>query len=77
MSKALHIMYEYGTRGVGGAAAAATQLHLDMVSKGADSRVVCVWGGESEWKWENGVGDGVSRACGRGCGGWACGSCMQ
>lgn len=53
MNKALHIMYEYGTQGVGGAATAATRLHLDMVAKGVDSRVVCVWGDEA--KWESGV----------------------
>lgn len=61
MNKALHIMYEYGTQGVGGAAAAATRLHLDMVARGVDSRVACVWGGESKWEWNAGVGDGVRR----------------
>lgn len=42
--KALHIMYVCGVRGTGGAAAAATRLHLDMLRKGVDSRVACVWG---------------------------------
>lgn len=46
--KVLQIMYEFGTRNVGGAAAAATRLHLDMVAKMIDSRVVCVWNGEPE-----------------------------
>lgn len=59
--KALHIMYTYGTQGVGGAAAAATRLHLDMVDRGVDSRVVCVWGGESKWEWEKGVRAGLRR----------------
>ena len=42
--KALHVMYGCGLRGAGGAAAAATRLHLDMLRNGVDSRVVCVWG---------------------------------
>lgn len=41
--KALHIMYEYGTAGTGGAAAAATRLHERMLADGIDSRVACVW----------------------------------
>ncbi len=41
--RALHIMYLCGTRDVGGAAAAATRLHLQMLASGDESRVVCVW----------------------------------
>ena len=44
--RVLHIMYEYGTCGVGGAAAAASRCHHDMLSRGIDSRVICCWVGE-------------------------------
>ena len=43
-------MYQYGTRGMGGAAAAATRLHLDMLRKGVDSRVACVWNDDAAGK---------------------------
>lgn len=36
-------MYVCGLRGVGGAASAATRLHLSMLDGGIDSRVACVW----------------------------------
>ena len=44
--KALHVMYVCGLRGRGGAAAAATRVHLDMLQRGVDSHVACVWGGD-------------------------------
>jgi len=45
--RALHIMHICGVRCGGGAAAAATRLHLDMLKKGVDSRIACVWGEEA------------------------------
>ena len=37
----VHISHTYGTRGTGGADAAATRRHLEMRSAGIDSRFVC------------------------------------
>ena len=38
----LHVSHTYGTRGTGGADAAATRRHLEMRSAGVDSRFACV-----------------------------------
>lgn len=41
--KVVHIAYRYGLHNTGGAAIAATRLHLALIASGIESHYVCIW----------------------------------